>query len=561
MYSPLEPINPAVWDEGKARHLLNRAGFGVPHELVERLARLEPAAAVSLLVDYAPEADLPPEPEWLEIAPEMRAGRDELRRDLRRMRDGGGMDPAEQERIQQEFRKRRVELRRAQRENIERLKSWWFRRMMETPHPLQEKMTLFWHGHFATSAEKVRSPGANYDLNALFRAAGTGNFKLLTYEVCCSPAMMLNLDNARSRKEHPNENWARELMELYTLGQGKYSEEDIQAAARAFTGWSTDGETFAYRSGVHDHGEKSFMGHRGNLNGNDIFDIIFARPDTAEFIASKLWEFFAHEDPEPVLRRQLGMTLYRAGYELRPLLRKIFLSRAFYSERAMGTRIKSPVELLISMVDSLELSLKDDALVEAYLLFAMSRMGQNLFHAPSVKGWPGGRTWISAGTLMSRYNASSFLTQGIISEGGPELRRRVIRRFRDDPAFRRSLRQRRMQMRRGEGGSGMASTSMEDESTGADSGEGLSGFELPLKPLDVRQYFARYDGNSTFEVVEALAERFYVLPVNESQLREFVQALEQDAPGREVFHSGSWPEKSLRGTLHLMMSAAEFQLC
>lgn len=560
MDASLEPIGRDEWDDARARHLLNRAGFGVPHERVERLARLHPFEAVSWFVDYEGEEAAGERPEWLEATAEMREEQAAFRQSARMMMNRGVVAGDEQEGLREEIRKKQRELRRAQRESIERLKGWWLRRMIETPRPLEEKMTLFWHGHFATSAEKVRSPQANYDLNRLFRSAATGNFKLLTYEVGCSPAMMLYLDNARSRKEHPNENWARELMELYTLGQGRYTEDDIKAAARAFTGWSTDGETFIYRPGIHDEGEKSFMGRRGNFNGQDIIDIIFARPDAAEFIASKLWEFFVHERPAPALRRELGMTLYRSGYELRPLLRKMFLSRAFYSEEAMGSRIKSPAELVISMVEALDLETDWDPLTEDYLLFAMGRMGQDLFYAPSVKGWPGGRTWISAGTLLSRYNTSNFLTQGLLTDLSPRLRREVIRRYRGNREFRRSLRAARQRARAAGGEGMMEATGMMDAPRGEGS-PGPVGLQLPEQPLNARAFFSRYDGLSTREVIEALAERFYVVPLREDQLFQLTRSLEAGAPGAGPFEAGRWPESSLRGVLHLMMSTAEFQLC
>lgn len=570
MTALLEPLPRRDWNVSAARHLLNRAGFGAPHEEAARLAGLDPTDAVDHFVDYERYPQELQEPDWLKVDPDEAAEREALRLGARRMMNDMAMDGPEKESLRAEFRRRQAEFRREQREQIRRLQTWWFRRMLESPRPLEEKMTLFWHGHFATSAEKVRSPQANYDLHALFRSAATGNFKLLTYEVGCSPAMMLYLDNATSRKEHPNENWARELMELYTLGQGRYTEDDIKAAARAFTGWSTDGESFAYRASTHDSGEKSFMGHRGNLNGQDILDIIFARPEAAEFIAVKLWEFFAYENPEPEIRRGLAQTLYRSGYELKPLLRRIFMARAFHSDRARGARIKSPVELLISMVDVLRPA--PDPLVDAYLVFASARMSQNLFHAPNVKGWPGGRSWISAGTLMSRYNASNFLAQGLLTDAAPPLRQMVVQRYRDNPAFRRSMREARLAAA-GKTKASPASTpsdSMDASAAEAMMAAGEEGgapapaplsLRLPEPPSDARAVFSPYDGLPVDRVVEALADRLCVVPLNPDQLRHFARALGAENPARDIFDSATWPESRLRGTLHLMMSTAEFQLC
>ncbi len=559
MSSLLQPISPGEWDEAKARHLLNRAGFGVPHDAIGRLALSTPHDAVASFVDYDGIPQDLEEPDSLDLTARMRLENASLRRDAgRRMRDPGLTDE-ERLQIQLEIRRTQVEFRREQREAIQRLKRWWLRRMIDSPRPLEEKMTLFWHGHFATSAEKVASPQANYDLHALLRRSATGNFKLLTYEVGCSPAMMLYLDNARSRKEHPNENWARELMELYTLGQGRYTEDDIKAAARAFTGWTTDGEQFVYRPAIHDNNVKVFMGHRGNLNGQDIFDIIFARPDAAEFIASKLWVFFAGYEPDVSLRRELGLTFYRSGYELRPLLRRMFLSRAFYSEKAMGKRIKSPAELVISMVDALEIERPTDPLIEEFLLFAMGRMGQDLFYAPSVKGWPGGRTWISTGTLMMRYNASNFLTQGVLVNISPALRRQVIDRYRNDRRFRRSLREARHRSGGGEATSERAGEAMDMERP-EEAFPGPVGFQIPETPLDARSFFARYEGLTSRETIDRLVFRLFTIPPAEQQLRQLLEAFD-DVSGEETFYPGEWSEARLQSVLHLMMSTAEFQLC
>lgn len=568
MSSPLDPLSPRDWNASAARHLLNRAGFGLPVEEVGRLASLDLPRAVAHFVDYEIYPPNLQDPDWLEIDPRQLADYQAFRVGARRMMEGMESGAPETEAMRAEFRRRQGEFRREQREHIHRLQIWWLRRILETPRPLEEKMTLFWHGHFATSAEKVRSPQANYDLNSLFRSAATGNFKLLTYEVGCSPAMMLYLDNASSRKEHPNENWARELMELYTLGQGRYTEDDIKAAARAFTGWSTDGETFSYRPSVHDDGEKVFMGHRGNLNGQDIFDIIFSRPEAAEFISAKIWEFFAYENPEPEIRRELAQTFYQAGYELKPLLRRMFLSRAFYGERARGARIKSPVELVASMVDVLRPPA--DPIVDQYLVFAAGRMGQNLFHAPNVKGWPGGKTWISAGTLMSRYNAANFLTQGLLTDVSPALRQQVVQRYRGNPELRRSMREARLAAKRK--GEALPATMAPVAAEGGDSSMMMDGaapsapagpasFQLPESPTDARAVFAPCDGLPIAEAIETLAARLYVVPLSEDQLRDFARALGPNPDGGSVFNAAAWPESRLRGTLHLMMSTAEFQLC
>jgi uncharacterized protein (DUF1800 family) len=563
MPSALDPIDPSQWGRAQARHLLNRAGFGVPYDAVDSLTRLGPAQAVGWFVDDEERPNPLPEPDWIGDPAEARERQRRMRRSAQTRMQNEAMSEAEREALRGEFRQTQAEIRRQQREDVERLKAWWLERMVRTTRPLEEKLTLFWHGHFATSAEKVRSPYANYDMNRLFRQGGRGNYKLLTYEVACSPAMMVYLDNALSRKESPNENWARELMELYTLGPGHYTEEDIKEAARAFTGWSTDGEDFDYRPGNHDGGVKTFMGRRGAFNGNDILDIIFEKPETAEFIAAKLWAYFAYEDPEPELRGELGRMLYGSGYDLRPFLRSVFLSRAFYSERAMGTRIKSPAELVVGLADLLEI--QDDPLVKEYLLFSMSRMGQNLFHAPNVKGWPGGRHWINSGTLLTRYNASAFLVQGIVADASPGFRRMAVERYRGNRRFRREMaelsrRRREAQRPAAEREADMSMEMLPARMAGEDL-EGPERIQLPEAPVDIRKFYAAYEGIELPEVAEALAERLYCVPLRGGQVLQIAQGLSGGKPLTAPFEPARWPEAPLRDTLHLMLSAAEFQLC
>jgi hypothetical protein len=242
----------------------------------------------------------------------------------------------------------------------------------------------------------------------------------------------------------------------------------------------------------------------------------------------------------------------------------MFLSRAFYGEKAMGKRIKSPAELVVSMVDALQLDHDADPLVEAFLLFAMGRMGQDLFYPPSVKGWPGGKTWISAGTLMTRYNASNFLTQGMLVNVSPALRRQIADRYRNDREFRRSLREARNRS------SGGGMDSMEgSESMTMDRPEetfpGPVGFQIPETPLNARSFFQTYAGLTTREVVDLLVARMFTVRPGESQRLQFETALAGGADGERlgdaVFDPRRLPESRLQGALHLMMSTAEFQLC
>src|SRR5712692_10066056 len=316
--TPFVPSRRDPWDAQKARHLLNRAGFGATPGEVEALVKQGFDEAVHRIIYYESIPDPLAPPAWLNQPldlPELPAGT-ELRRPKNAAEANppggapphpapGAADPASPEREQ--LRRVRQTLMRANRLRIEELRAWWVDRMVRTPHPLEEKMTLFWHGHFATQAVKVKIPQAVYLNNELLRRNATGSFRDLVLDVSRDPAMIIYLDNNQNRREHPNENYARELMELFTLGIGHYTEDDVKQAARAFTGWSLGIEgaggtrpgggrlllrlaanqarpVFLFRPAWHDNGEKQFLGRRGNFDGSDMVRIILEQPACAEFI-------------------------------------------------------------------------------------------------------------------------------------------------------------------------------------------------------------------------------------------------------------------------------------
>ena len=229
------------------------------------------------------------------------------------------------------------------------LQKWWLCRMAETRRPLQEKLTLFWHGHFATSIFKVDSAYYMWLQNETLRRNASGNFHTMIMEISKDPAMIKWLDNDSNNKEHPNENYAREVMELFTLGEGHYTENDIKEVARAFTGWHYDRSAMQYRFDPekHDDGQKEVLGKKGNLDGGDVIDIIFQQPACAQFLARKLWSYFGYEEPEQELVDGLAEVFREGKYELKPLLHRMFSCNAFYSERAVRTQIKSPVQLAV----------------------------------------------------------------------------------------------------------------------------------------------------------------------------------------------------------------------
>jgi len=290
------------------------------------------------------------------------------------------------------------------------LRGWWLQRMAKGPRAFQEKMTLFWHGHFATSFEKVRDSYYMWRQNELFRRMATGNWLELLTEAGKDPAMLVWLDQAQSRKDHPNENFAREVMELFALGEGHYTEKDITEAARALTGWSLDPEPqkFIYRPFIHDNGEKIVLGKTGNLDGDDFLAQIVAQPQAAIFITAKLWNFFAGEMPSPKLNAGLADLFRRGGNNFKPLMRVIFLTEEFYSPSVVRNEIKSPVQWLVGSCRMLECELPPP-LVSTNLLRSL---GQDLFAPPNVKGWDGGLAWITTNNLLARYNQAAMLAQG-----------------------------------------------------------------------------------------------------------------------------------------------------
>jgi uncharacterized protein (DUF1800 family) len=280
------------------------------------------------------------------------------------------------------------------------LRNWWVEEMLVTDQPLVERMALFWHNHFTSGLQKVRFAPAMYRQNALFRQHALGNFATLLRAIARDPAMLLYLDGAQNRASQPNENFARELLELFTLGEGHYAEADIKAAARAFTGWGLDRETggFRFYPGAHDRNSKTFLGRSGDLDGGDILDILLAQPRTAEFVVAKLWREFVSLKPDDGEIRRLAGVLRGANYELRALLKAMFASQAFRDPASRGNLIKSPVELIVGTVRVLGLPVPE----KTRLVRAMQAMGQVPFEPPNVKGWPGGEAWISTNTLLMR---------------------------------------------------------------------------------------------------------------------------------------------------------------
>jgi len=313
---------------------------------------------------------------------------------------------------------------------------WWFARMVATRRPLQEKMILFWHGHLTSALSRTgaRLRFTMVNQNQFFRTNALGNFHDIVLGASKDPAMILWLDNNTNRRGKPNENYARELFELFTLGRGNYSEEDIREAARAFTGWFQRNGEFAFTPGQHDNGQKRIFGQTGNWDGTDVVSMAVSQAAAGQFMARKLWEFFVYPNPEQSVVDAIARVYQSSGYDIREVMRAIFTHPDFYGERAYHALVKSPTELMIGFLRSLEADFlnSDDRQAVTQLANQLSAsssaMGQVLFNPPNVAGWPGGDDWISTTALITRYNFAERAVRSGFPAAGFDLARLLQQR-------------------------------------------------------------------------------------------------------------------------------------
>jgi uncharacterized protein (DUF1800 family) len=317
------------------------------------------------------------------------------------------------------------------------LQTWWLFRMLNTRRPLLEKMTFFWHGHFATAISKVDDAGLMLQQNQVLRANALGNFRLMLINVSRDPAMLIWLDGNLNRKGAPNENFARELMELFTMGIGNYTERDVKEAARTFTGWqflkdrTTGATTFFRNDSQHDSGSKTVLGKTGNLDGVDVLDLLVAREATARFIATKLFKLLIHDTPTPEQVAPFAQIYLQQKGEIRPVVRAILTSDLFWSEEAYLAKVKSPVEFVIGALKQIS----PDANITSVQAETV-KMGQELFNPPTVKGWDGGASWINSTTMLARMNFANNLAlargsagvnpAAIVSQNGLESPEQIV---------------------------------------------------------------------------------------------------------------------------------------
>jgi len=378
----------SAMDFDEARHLLSRTSFGGTPAEIRALETLDYVSAVDRLLANVRRDAITAPPGWLNEGPA----------ELRRQQQAAQAERADAQR-KPGVDGKPLQVTRPVQEQGRELRNWWVEEMLVTDQPLTERMVLFWHNHFTSSFQKVRYAPSLFRQNALFRREAVGNFATLLKDVARDPAMLIYLDGMRSVARQPNENFARELLELFTLGEGHYSEADIKAAARAFTGWTVDRETghFKSRDGEHDGAEKTFLGQTGRFGGDEIIAILLRHPRTAETIVEKLWHEFVSLKPDPAEIKKLAAS-FRNGYEIKPLMRSLLLSAQFRDPANRGGLIKSPIELIVGTVHLLGLPVPE----KTQLVRMMQGLGQTPFDPPNVKGWAGGESWITTYTLLLR---------------------------------------------------------------------------------------------------------------------------------------------------------------
>jgi uncharacterized protein (DUF1800 family) len=379
-WQPWKPGANDAWDRARAAHLYRRAAFGASREELAEAERLGPAATLDRLLEGSPGAD-----------------------DLRDTLTDAGRIAAERDDFGQQLR------------------GWWLYCILQGGHPLREKLVLFWHNHFATSIAKVQDPLLMFRQNCLLREHALGKFGPFLRAISRDPAMLVWLDSNSNLKEHPNENYARELMELFSLGVGHYSEKDVREAARCFTGWHSRGNNFRFDAAEHDGGTKTVLGQTGDWDGDDVVRFVLGRPDAARFLVRKFYLFFVGENASPPdsFLEPLCDSFRQSDYDIRALLKTILASRHFYSDHAFRQRIKSPVEFVLGAVQSVYR--RYDAghpdyrpLPQQALVNLPGAMGQILFEPPNVKGWPGGRAWLNTSTVLARDNFAEELARGTL---------------------------------------------------------------------------------------------------------------------------------------------------
>lgn len=572
----LAPISTADWNYDNAAHLLERAGFGGTPQQIEALAAMSPSAAVNSLVyfDSADNSHLQAfehsgiHDPGLEPFPPSRPATTELAKETGEAL-GVKVKPEGNRRLQPVVNKFFYWLRASVLET-NRVAYWWADRLVASNNPLQEKMALFWHGHYAINESKVRDYRKLLNELELFHEMGTGSFRDLMVAVAQDPAMLSFLDAGVNIKGAPNENFAREIMELFTMGVGNYSEMDIREAARAFTGWNYVGLEFVINEEQHDNDIKNFLGHRGNYDGVEIIDLIMEQPVTAEYIASKIYRFFVREEMSPALVANLGNIFREADYDVATLLETIFLSKDFYSTPSVGSQIKSPVQLAVSTYR--KLGLKDAPGVPDFNR-ATGALSQSLFRPPTVAGWAGGRSWITPGLLLERGNFARDVLFPDINFVPPDRfnRSAEIRSVADRIRQGMDITSATQPSSLGEGGIMAESNMLADRDEEFNTRYGnFRGWQMAIervKPISRHTARINLSGmlieqniETTTEAVDYFIARFMRVKPSAESRSMLINFLNNDLGTSNITDAQSYMEDSLRLVLHLLMSQPEYQL-
>ncbi len=566
----LEPRT-ALLNDSQVKHLASRAGFGLMPAQAEQLVGLSPEQA---LAQYSPASnDSSPAFEHsgifdpgLDPFPPSRPATTEMAK--RQGRALGIKVKPEGNRPLQPIVNTFFYWLRASRLETDRIGYWWANRMLSSDQPLREKAALFWHGHFATNEDKVRDYRKMLLQLETFQHLGLGNFRDLLIAIAQDPAMLVFLDAGVNTKDAPNENFAREIMELFTMGVGEYGEEDVREAARAFTGWSVSGLDFYLNPETHDTGQKTFLGEQGDFSGIEIIDRILARPQTSMFIASKLYRFFVQDNLTATGAEQLGARLRFHDYEIGAFLQELLVSNDFYS--SAGEHIKSPVELVISTYR--KIGLESVPGVPDFNAVTGS-LGQRLLHPPTVAGWSEGRSWITPSLLFERGNFVldvvspdlNFVPSDRYPTLTPEVAR-VQKRLRTGMSVSQATKP-----------TGIAGGEMAQSNALADRDEAFNtrlgsmrGWQMAIeRVIPIPRTFARISLaqqvsdarlDTPLDVVMYFEERFFETPLLPGALEEFAAMLERELGSREISNTISYAEETLRLLLHAMLSRPEYQL-
>jgi uncharacterized protein (DUF1800 family) len=574
----LSPVSAADWSYARAAHLIDRAGFGAPPDEIAKLAAMTPVEAVASLIDYhaIPDGLAPFDPSGMwdpslrNFPPSRPAATQRAEKTGEAL--GARVKPSGERRLQPVVDRFFYWLRATMLET-RRLAFWWAGRMVASNRPLEEKMALFWHGHFATGEDKIRDYRKMEQQLALLHRHATGNFRTLLIEVARGPAMLAYLDAAENVKGAPNENFAREVMELFTMGVGNYTEKDIREGARAFTGWIDDDLDFKVDPAKHDDGQKTFLGRIGHFDGVDILNIILEQKITAEFIAGKLYRFFVRENIAPDVQAKLGAVLRDNDYEIAPLMRTVFLSKDFYSTPSAGTHIKGPVELIVSTYRKLGVK----HLPGIPDLYVVSReLGQILLNPPTVAGWAQGRAWITPGLLLARGNfARDVMFPDIINFTDPNFNPGAeVKRVNDRILAGYSVGEATVERDAGGGMEGAEKTmanvvaGAEDFNTRYGSLVGWQDAVRRIKPIpraaaqfDLSAMVTAAGAKTAADAVDQLALRLLSVPVSATVRGTLVTFLERQLGTGDLAQAATYMERPLRLTAHLIMSTPEFQLC